>query len=46
MRHAPFYTSGNLISNAVNGATTGYNPGYPGTIYIDFKPRGTVFSGW
>jgi hypothetical protein len=46
VRKAPFYTSGNLLATAPPGGGGGTYPGDPGTIYSDFKPRGTMFSTW
>jgi hypothetical protein len=46
VRNPPVYTSGNvLFTTTVNGGA-GYQNGFPGTIYRDFKPRGTVFQAW
>jgi hypothetical protein len=44
VRNAPFYST----CYVVNGGTTasGAYPGQNGTIYCDFKPRGTMFSTW
>jgi hypothetical protein len=46
-RNAPFYTSGNLLlTPAPSGGPVGYTNGSSGTVYADFKPRGTMFSSW
>jgi hypothetical protein len=42
---APFHTSAVLLTPTVNGGSGGIS-GSPGTIYRDFKPRGTMFSAW
>jgi hypothetical protein len=50
-RNAPVYTTGNLLMTAApggglgGGANTNQN-GLVGTIYVEFKPRGTVFQAW
>jgi hypothetical protein len=40
---APYYLIG-IRYSAAGG--TGYSNGLPGTIYLDFKTRGTLFSAW
>jgi hypothetical protein len=45
----PFYTGGALLSATITangGASTGGGNGSAGTIYRNFKPRGTMFSAW
>jgi hypothetical protein len=46
VRKIPFYTGGTVVFTATVNGGTALNDGYPGTIYCDFKPRGTVFSAW
>jgi hypothetical protein len=47
-RLAPFYTGGTALFTATvaGGAGGAGSTGYVGTVYIDFKPRGTVFRSW
>jgi hypothetical protein len=35
-----------LFSTTAPAGGIGYSNGLPGTIYRDFKPRGTVFRSW
>jgi hypothetical protein len=47
--NAPFFTPGAYRGtyNVSGGASgTGGNPGSPGTVYFNFKSRGTVLSTW
>jgi hypothetical protein len=46
VRHAPFYTGGNLVFTTPPRGGTGNTGGGTGTIFIDYHPRGTVFSMW
>jgi hypothetical protein len=43
---APFYTIGLQYNVAPGAGGTNAMPGSPGTIHLDFKPRGTMFSAW
>jgi hypothetical protein len=45
--NGPYFTAGNLLfSTTAPAGGIGYSNGLPGTIYRDFKPRGTVFRSW
>jgi hypothetical protein len=46
VRDAPFYTSGVLFTPTVRGGSGYSTGGAAGTIFYDFKPRGTMFSAW
>jgi hypothetical protein len=47
-RNGPFYTVGGniLFTLPIPSGGAGYAGGGVGTIYLDFKPRGTMFSSW
>jgi hypothetical protein len=46
-RNAPFYTGDHrVLFSATTTGGIGCNYGARGTVYLDFKPRGTVWSTW
>jgi hypothetical protein len=44
--NAPFYTGGTALKNAVASGSSGASAGTNGTVFLNIKPRGTVWATW